>query len=53
MTLRTLIFYAILRPLIFANYWLRQRHILADKWFWADVLAVKWGFIRKIWEPRI
>lgn len=41
---RAAIFYAFLRPLIAANYWLRGRGWAEDKWFWADRLATSWGF---------
>jgi len=42
--MKRLIFMAILQPLILANYWLRQRRLIADKWFWADKLALGWGY---------
>ncbi len=48
--MRDVIFYAVLRPLIWANYWLRAHRLARDKWFWADVLAVKWGYLHKIWK---
>lgn len=43
--MRSAIFWIVLRPLIAGNYWLRRRHMIADKWFWADELAISWGFI--------
>lgn len=42
--MRTAIFYLFLRPLILANYWMRERKLLSDKWFWADATALSWGF---------
>jgi hypothetical protein len=42
--MRALIFYIALRPLIAVNYWLRERGLAKDKWFWADTLALSWGY---------
>ena len=33
-----------LTPLILRNYYLRSRHILPDKWYWADNLLYFWGY---------
>ena len=38
------IYHTLLRPLIRANYWLREIGVLPDKWFWADRLACSWGY---------
>jgi len=35
----------ILYPLTYRNYRLRELGKLPDKWYWADVLLVKWGFL--------
>lgn len=38
------IYHGALLPLIHANYWLRAKHVLPDRWFWADRLACAWGY---------
>lgn len=38
-------FYVFLRPLIVVNYWLRECHLIADRWFWADAVAFGWGYV--------
>lgn len=38
------VFHSFLRPLILSNYWLRSHGWLPDKWFWADAVAVSWGY---------
>ncbi len=42
--MREIFFFVVLRPLILANYWMRERRLLPDKMFWADALALSWGF---------
>ncbi len=42
--MRTVIFWTVLRPLIVVNYRLRRMRLLPDEWFWADKLAISWGF---------
>ena len=42
-----LIFYLILRPLIVRNYRLRGIGILQDEWYWADALALHFGYFVK------
>lgn len=39
-----LYFKTVLRPLILRNYRLRAEGKLPDEWYWADSLAVSWGF---------
>lgn len=41
--MKLLIFVLLLAPLIRINYWLRERHIIADQWFWADRVATGRG----------
>jgi len=38
------VFILILRPLIKRNYRLRTEGKLPDEWYWADTLAVNYGF---------
>lgn len=38
----------ILYPLTYRNYRLRESGKLPDKWYWADTLLIKWGFL---WRP--
>jgi hypothetical protein len=42
--LRFVIFYLVLRPLIARNKRLRLQKALPDKWYWADYLALQWGY---------
>ena len=35
----------ILYPLTYRNYHLRELGKLPDKWYWADILLIKWGFL--------
>lgn len=42
--MRWLIFALVLRPLIRRNYRLRQAGLSPDEWYWADRLAVSWGY---------
>jgi hypothetical protein len=42
--MKRIIFETILRPLICRNYRLRAEGLLPDEWYWADRLAVHWGF---------
>lgn len=44
MTLRRLVYLVVLRPLIRWNYWLRYHRFAEDRWYWADSLALGWGF---------
>lgn len=36
----------VLTPLTWANYRARERGLMADEWFWADRLLVKW----ELWD---
>jgi len=38
------VFHLLLRPLIKRNYRLREQGLVADEWYWADRLAVKYGY---------
>jgi len=38
------VFYLVLRPLISRNYRLRREGNLPDEWYWADVLAIRYGY---------
>jgi hypothetical protein len=49
-TLRREIFLRVLRPLILRNYRLRRAGLRPDRWYWADLLAMRWGFARDIWD---
>jgi hypothetical protein len=40
-----LLFVAVLRPLIRRNYRKRERGELPDRWYWADLLALRMGFV--------
>lgn len=42
--IRWLIAQAILAPLIRINYRARSDGDLPDEWYWADNLALKWGY---------
>lgn len=42
--MRWLAFHLILRPLILWNYWMRAKGKLPDEWYWADRLALEWGY---------
>lgn len=42
--MKKLIFVLVLRPLIERNYRLRQEGKKPDEWYWADALAVRWGY---------
>jgi hypothetical protein len=42
--MRKAIFLLILRPIIQRDYRLRAKGVRPDRWHWADMLAVKWGF---------
>lgn len=42
--MKWIIFHSVLKPLILANYWLREHGFATDEWFWADELALRWGF---------
>lgn len=42
--LRALIFIVVLRPLIRRNYRLRYEGRLPDRWYWADLVALRWGY---------
>lgn len=42
--MRWLIFYHVLRPLIKRNYRMREAGLLPDEWYWADRLALSWGY---------
>ena len=35
----------ILYPLVYKNYKLRQQGKLPDKWYWADVKLIRWGYL--------
>jgi len=40
-------FHLILKPLIKRNYRLRMEGKLPDEWYWADKIAVKFGYFVK------
>jgi hypothetical protein len=42
--MRRLIWRWVLRPLIAVNYWLRLKELCSDRMFWADAVAVRWGY---------
>lgn len=42
--MRWIIYWCFLRPLILRNYRLRERGKRPDEWYWADLLACKWGY---------
>ena len=42
--MRWIIFNGFLAPLIERNYRLRAEGRLPDEWYWADRLAVRWGY---------
>lgn len=42
--MKYLIFKLILSPLIKRNYKLREQGKIPDKWYWADEIALKWGY---------
>lgn len=48
--IRALIYAAILRPLILRDYRLRAEGKRSDQWYWADQLAVNWGFFTMLPE---
>lgn len=41
---RVLVLHAVLRHLVARNKRLRAMGVLPDKWYWADYLAVQWGY---------
>ena len=45
---KTIIIFLVLLPLVKINFYLREKGLLSDKWFWADVLMVKWGYYTNI-----
>lgn len=42
--MRKVLFTLTLRPLIKADYYFRAKGLLPDKPFWADTLAMRWGY---------
>jgi hypothetical protein len=42
--IKRLAFQAVLRPLIIQNYRRRAEGVLPDEWYWADELALSWGY---------
>ncbi len=42
--MRRLVYVAILRPLILLDYKLREWGWKPDEWYWADRLAISWGY---------
>lgn len=42
--MKRLIYCHILAPLIRRNYALREAGKRPDEWYWADLLAVRWGY---------
>lgn len=42
--MRWLVFHAVLKPLIRRNYHARAAGALPDQWYWADDLAMRWGY---------
>ena len=43
--MREAIFRLILVPLIRLDLWLRKTGLRRDEWHWADLLALRWGFL--------
>jgi hypothetical protein len=43
--MKKLVYLAILRPLILRNYRLRAQGRVGDRWYWADLLAMRLGFL--------
>ncbi len=44
MAARKAVYEKLLRPMILENYELRALGLMPDEWFWADELAISWGF---------
>ncbi len=42
---RRCIVWLVLAPLIRRNLCLRAAGLMPDEWYWADRLAIKWGFL--------
>lgn len=42
--MRRLVFLLVLRPIIRRDYRLREAGKRPDRWHWADVLALRWGY---------
>lgn len=49
---RRCIVWLVLAPLIRRNQRLRAAGLLPDEWYWADRLAIKWGFLNDPLYPR-
>lgn len=43
-----LVWVLILRGLIRRNYRLREEGVLSDEWYWADVLAMRYGYFLEV-----
>jgi len=41
--MQSVLFVAVLRPLILRNYRLRSQGLISDRWYWADEVAMSWG----------
>ena len=41
------VFHLLLKPLIKRNYKLRKAGLAPDEWYWADALAVRYGYFVK------
>jgi len=39
------LYYLVLRPLIKRNYKLRAEGVIPDKWYWADEVSIKLGYV--------
>jgi len=48
---RYILFHCFLKSLIVKNYRLRMMKKIPDEWYWADKLAMEWGYTAKI--PKI
>lgn len=46
--IRSLVYRIILLPLIRRDLQLRAKGLRPDQWYWADVLAMRWGFFTDI-----
>jgi len=42
--MRFVVFHLVLKPLIKRNYRLRAEGKLPDEWYWADLMAARWGY---------
>jgi len=42
--IRWLVFQTVLRPLVLLDYFLRRLKLKPDRMYWADRLALRWGY---------